>query len=51
MAVEWVGLGLAIVKVALRLHDEPELADAIDDTTGGMRGLTTSWRKQRDLGT
>ena len=39
------------MKVALRLHDEPELADAIDDTTGGMRGLTTSWRKQRDLGT
>lgn len=48
MAVEWVALSAAIVKIALRLHEQSGLADAIDDSTEALRRLRASRRTQQE---
>lgn len=50
MAVEWaLGAGIAVVKVVLRLYGDPDVADMVDDTVGGVGSFRTK-PKRKDLG-
>jgi NACHT N-terminal Helical domain 1 len=45
--VEWVGVGMAVAKMLLRAADKENIADALDDASGGWAALRRVHRRDR----